>query len=140
MNRTTGHVVDGHARVEEALSREEPTVPVLYVELSEREEKLVLATFDPIGDLAATDREALSALLEDVGDVDGLDELLAELSEQAATQQITEIVDDPLGAASGDVVHLEFFLTTEQATTVNAALNATGQKTPADAIMALAGG
>jgi hypothetical protein len=34
VNRRTGFVVDGHARVEEALSRHEPTVPVLYVDLS----------------------------------------------------------------------------------------------------------
>ena len=36
VNTTTGHVVDGHLRVELALSRNEPTVPVTYVELSRR--------------------------------------------------------------------------------------------------------
>jgi hypothetical protein len=30
VNRTTGHVVHGHLRVELALSRNEPTVPVAY--------------------------------------------------------------------------------------------------------------
>ena len=138
VNKRTGHVVDGHMRVELALTSGQPTIPVTYVDLSQEEEDLVLATFDPIGDLAAADRTALSSLLEDVGDVDGLDELLADLAEQAATQQITEIVDDPLGEASADVVRLEFFLTTEQAEKVNAALTATGQKSPAAAIMALA--
>jgi hypothetical protein len=34
VNRRTGFVMDGHARVEEALSRHEPAVPVLYVDLS----------------------------------------------------------------------------------------------------------
>ena len=48
VNRRAGFVVDGHARVEEALSRHEPTVPVLYVDLSEDEERLVLATLDPL--------------------------------------------------------------------------------------------
>ena len=43
VNRVTGHVVDGHARVEEALSRGEQSVPVLYVELTDEEEALVLA-------------------------------------------------------------------------------------------------
>src|SRR3990170_3494486 len=43
VNRRTGHVVDGHLRVALALRQEAPTVPVLYVELSEAEEKLVLA-------------------------------------------------------------------------------------------------
>ena len=46
VNRTTGHVVDGHARIEEAISRGEPSVPVLYVDLSPDEEALVLATLD----------------------------------------------------------------------------------------------
>src|SRR5437899_2573778 len=40
VNRTTGDVVDGHARLEEALSRREATVPVVYVELSAEEEAL----------------------------------------------------------------------------------------------------
>ena len=35
VNRTTGRVVDGHLRIELALSRDEPTVPVTYVELTE---------------------------------------------------------------------------------------------------------
>lgn len=35
VNRTTGNVVDGHLRIELALARDEPTVPVTYVELSD---------------------------------------------------------------------------------------------------------
>jgi hypothetical protein len=58
VNQRTGHVVDGHARVEEALSRQEATVPVLYVDLSPEEEALVLATLDPIGAMATQGREA----------------------------------------------------------------------------------
>ena len=52
VNTTTGHVVDGHLRVELALERNEPTVPVTYVELSEDEERLVLATLDPLAAMA----------------------------------------------------------------------------------------
>ena len=52
MNRRTGYVIDGHARVALALTRKEASVPVLYVDLSPDEERLVLATFDPIGALA----------------------------------------------------------------------------------------
>jgi len=48
VNRRTGFVVDGHARVALALRRGEPTVPVLYVDLDANEEALVLATLDPI--------------------------------------------------------------------------------------------
>ena len=63
VNRRTGFVVDGHARVEEALSRGEPSVPVLYVDLSPEEEALVLATLDPIGAMADRDGAKLEALL-----------------------------------------------------------------------------
>jgi hypothetical protein len=81
VNRTTGHVVDGHARVEEAISRGEPTVPVLYVELSVEEEALVLATLDPIGAMAMAEQSSLAALLADLSaDDPGLAALLADLS------------------------------------------------------------
>ncbi|HEY5277825.1 MAG TPA: hypothetical protein VIK38_15050, partial [Coriobacteriia bacterium] len=51
VNCQTGFLVDGHARVALALARKEASVPVLYVDLSPDEERLVLATFDPIGAL-----------------------------------------------------------------------------------------
>ncbi len=81
VNRTTGHVVDGHARLEEAISRREPTVPVLYVELSTDEEALVLATLDPIGAMATADAGKLRELLAEVSvDDAGLARLLADLA------------------------------------------------------------
>ena len=83
VNRSTGFVVDGHARVEEALSRGEPAVPVSYVELSPEEEAWVLATFDPIGAMADTDADALAGLLEEVQiDSQGLESMLSELAGQ----------------------------------------------------------
>lgn len=66
VNQRTGHVVDGHLRVAEALKAGAPTVPVLYVDLSEDEERLILATLDPLSALAGTDAAALDALLRDV--------------------------------------------------------------------------
>lgn len=62
-NITTGHILDGHARHEEAVRRKEPTVPVTWVEISEEDERKVLATFDPIGALAETDNDMLAGLL-----------------------------------------------------------------------------
>lgn len=64
VNERTGHVIDGHARVGLAISRGENAVPVLYVDLSEEEERLVLAALDPIGGMAVADREVLNALVE----------------------------------------------------------------------------
>jgi hypothetical protein len=63
VNTRTGHVVDGHARVEEAISAG-ASVPVLYLDLSEEDERFVLATLDPIGALAEYDNEVLTQLLE----------------------------------------------------------------------------
>jgi hypothetical protein len=80
VNRNTGFVVDGHARIALALSRGEPSVPVLYVDLSPEEEALVLATLDPIGAMAGRDEEKLRALLAEVTvDDAGLLALLGDL-------------------------------------------------------------
>lgn len=66
VNQRTGHVVDGHLRVSLALSRGEPTVPVAYVDLSLEEEKLILASLDPLAAMAGTDDAKLRELLEEV--------------------------------------------------------------------------
>lgn len=66
VNMTTGHLLDGHARVEEALSKGIKGVPVLYLELSLEEEKKMISTFDPITNLADYDQEILSLLADDV--------------------------------------------------------------------------
>src|SRR3972149_521978 len=59
VNRRTGFVVDGHARVALAISRNEPSVPVLYVDLSPDEEALVLATLDPLSAMAGRGDEGV---------------------------------------------------------------------------------
>ncbi len=60
-----GYVLDGHARIEEALTRDENMLlPVIEVDLSPDEEKLFLASFDYIGAMADIDRDALDSLLQ----------------------------------------------------------------------------
>jgi len=82
VNKVTGHVVDGHLRVELAISRREPSVPVVYVELSEEEERLVLASLDPLAAMATAEKDALAALLAGLSPTDdALATLLAELGE-----------------------------------------------------------
>jgi hypothetical protein len=110
VNRTTGHVVDGHARVEEAISRGEPSVPVLYVELSEEEEGLVLATLDPIGAMAERDTARLDALLAEVSvDDAGLRRLLASLMPRRTGRtdpdELPDVGDDT-GVKRGDLFAL----------------------------------
>lgn len=65
VNTRTGRIVDGHARVEQAL-KVGSSVPVLWVDLDEEQERYVLATLDPIGAMAAYDSEVLNSLLEGV--------------------------------------------------------------------------
>jgi DNA modification methylase len=68
VNRTTGRMLDGHLRLEMAISDCQPRIPVTYVELTEEEEKLVLATFDPLSAMAGKDEEIFKSL------VDGMDD------------------------------------------------------------------
>ena len=85
-NVRTGHLLDGHERLWQALDQGDDTpVPYIAVDLSEDEEKLVLATFDPITGMAATDADMLS-------------ELLAELRETPLVED-----DDQLRALLGQV-------------------------------------
>lgn len=88
VNQRTGHLVDGHLRVALALRDDAATVPVLYVDLDEAEEKLVLATIDPVAALAVPDAEKLRDLLNDV---------------QTGNAAVQQMLAD-LGAESGAVV------------------------------------
>jgi ParB-like chromosome segregation protein Spo0J len=85
VNKNTGRLIDGHLRVELARERGEVSVPVVYVDLAEEEEALVLATLDPIAGMARTDAEMLATLLADIelggGD---LADLLASVQEHEA--------------------------------------------------------
>jgi hypothetical protein len=66
VNKRTGFVVDGHMRVEVAISAGETEVPVLYVDLTEEEEAKVLATFDPISGMATMDAEKFKELVSEI--------------------------------------------------------------------------
>jgi len=88
VNRQTGHLLDGHERLWQALEQGDDTpVPYIEVDVSEDEEHLILATLDPIGAMAETDAEMLAGLLAELGDVPEFDAedvsaLLAEISDQ----------------------------------------------------------
>ncbi|HKD00663.1 MAG TPA: DNA methyltransferase, partial [Methylomirabilota bacterium] len=81
VNQRSGFVVDGHLRVAAAIARHEQSVPVRYVDLEPDEERLVLATLDPISALANSDADQLVALLEDLHPADdAVAQLLRELA------------------------------------------------------------
>jgi hypothetical protein len=92
----TGHVVDGHLRVALAISRREPSVPVLYVDLSPEEEALVLASLDPLAAMATTDEAKLRELLAEVTvDSRALAAMLAALAPAEPRDGLTDPDDIP---------------------------------------------
>jgi hypothetical protein len=86
VNRASGFVVDGHLRVSLALRRGEASIPVKYVDLTEEEEHLVLATLDPLSALAVPDDAVLATLVQLVTD-DGLTEILDAVNQPAQPGQ-----------------------------------------------------
>ena len=66
VNRRSQRIVDGHLRVALAVEKREPTIPVVYVDLADDEERLILATLDPLAAMAETDADALRDLLASV--------------------------------------------------------------------------
>ena len=82
VSQRSGKLLDGHARIEEALSRNESAlVPYVLVDVSEAEEAIILGTFDPITGMATYDREVLDALLREIETNDaGLQNLLEDLA------------------------------------------------------------
>lgn len=66
VNETTGHLIDGHMRVELAMRNNQPTIPVKYVRLSPEQELTAIAMLDATTKLAEADPIALGALLREV--------------------------------------------------------------------------
>jgi hypothetical protein len=64
VNQRTNTLVDGHLRVELAMRHNQPTIPVVYVDLSPEEEDIILASLDPLASLAFTDADAFADLFQ----------------------------------------------------------------------------
>jgi hypothetical protein len=94
-------LIDGHARVEEMLTKNENAlIPVMEVDLSEDEERLFLASFDWITSLATYDRDVLDSLLQEVQTDDN--RLHAMLAEMASSHGLyfgdAPVIPDDMGA------------------------------------------
>lgn len=87
-NKRTGYLVDGHERVMQALLTN-ATVPYVEVDLDEAEEKLALATYDPIGAMAQYDQQLLDNLLREVDTAESaLQMLLSNLASHSGLVQL----------------------------------------------------
>jgi hypothetical protein len=83
----TDRVIDGHLRVELALRDGVETIPIQYVDLTDDEANIALASFDPISVLAKTDAEKLGALLGTVSPRDAaLSKLLTDLAHHSGVE------------------------------------------------------
>ena len=107
VNKRTGYLVDGHARVAVAAQRGEASVPVVYVDLSEDEELLILATLDPLAAMAEADTDALADLLASVTSEDAaLTSMLQELERKSSIDQMvkyTQKIITPLYEPTGSM-------------------------------------
>jgi DNA modification methylase len=103
VNRRSGYVVDGHLRVALAVSRGEPSIPVVYVDLDPKEELLVLAALDPLAAMAGTDPDALASLVGEITVPAGaLKDMLAQLAGAAGPKvgetgpdDVPEVPEEP---------------------------------------------
>ena len=64
VNKATGFVVDGHLRVAEAISAGETSIPVTYVDISDDEERLIVAFYDATSKMAVVDPTMFVALTD----------------------------------------------------------------------------
>src|SRR3990170_8310541 len=96
VNRQSGNVIDGHLRVALALRHNQPLVPVLYVDLTEDEERQALLSLDPVAAMAATDRDKLQALLQSVqSDDERVQAMMKEIAERERIPFGPEPPEDP---------------------------------------------
>ena len=87
VSKHTSRIVDGHARVAAAIARGEKSVPVVLVELTEAEEKKILAVLDPTAAMAGMDEQKLRELLADIDfQAEGAKALLENLGDLADEQ------------------------------------------------------
>ena len=94
VNKNTGHLVDGHLRVSLALRHEIPTIPVVYVDITEHEEREALSTFDPITNMASSDMQMLEGLIRDLDAVnDSTRLLLGQVVHEANKKAVKDILD-----------------------------------------------
>jgi hypothetical protein len=95
INTTTGNLVDGQMRVEEAIANGEKEIPVVYVNLTKEEENKILATFDPITSFAKEDKGRLQKLLETLNNKnDRVSDLVSRVAKRNRLEFTPEGVED----------------------------------------------
>ena len=107
-NKQTGRLVDGHARVEQAVGFGVASIPVRVIDVPEATERRILAAFDRIGEMREVDDDRLLSLLNEAreseaglppgwldDDVTEVEKRLAEL-QNALSEETAERESAPL--------------------------------------------
>ena len=85
VSERSGKCLDGHLRIQMAISEGQPTVPITYVDLSPEEEEAILCTLDPLSAMAVKDEAIFSDL------VSGMDEAFKTLVDATAVKLEAEV-------------------------------------------------
>ena len=108
VNKRTGNLIDGHLRCQLAAREGAKTIPVVYVDVSEDEEALVLATLDPIAAMAATDKQKLDELFADINsDNENVQKMISEIAENNGLFDLPSL--DELGDKYGETNERDFW-------------------------------
>ena len=108
VNKRTGNLIDGHLRCQLAAREGATTIPVVYVDVSEEEEALVLATLDPIAAMAATDKQKLDELMRAVqSDDERVQAMISELAEHEGMFDLLSL--DELADKYGETDERDFW-------------------------------
>lgn len=91
-NEKTHLLIDGHARL--SIMGENDDIPVLVGSWDKDQESKILATLDPLCNMAETDIDMLSLILDDIkdiGDISVLKELQENISKDDIEKKINEV-------------------------------------------------
>ncbi len=94
-NEATGRLIDGHLRLDVMRDSGEP-VPVLIGSWTEEQERVILATLDPIAAMAEADAEKVRELLDGIGEQSAaVQAVIDSLAEEAGIVLGPEPPEDP---------------------------------------------
>ena len=139
VSKRSGKLLDGHARIEEALSRDENSlVPFVAVDVSAEEESLILATLDPIASLAVYEQQAQEELLagleaEDLALEALLEQQRAEIEQVKATKDSKPNEREGMTASKHGVVKMA--ISSRDIGLIEKAIYSTGQSNRGEALV-----
>lgn len=102
-NEASGRLIDGHARRKLALEQGSEKVPVLVGSWTEAQERIILASLDPIAGMAETDDAMLKALIDEVSqETPEMAALLEEIAGAKAGEDAGGVDPNATGGDPGD--------------------------------------